>query len=145
MPYSSESASAAQRTHRALAHRAVEAVQVLEPVTRVPRVGVVRNPAVGGAVFCEALQCAFQALDACGHFVREALGAGGKRAAQLFDQSVRGTQDVKEILGVLPLTAVPVIENSGSAALRRKFAFHFAMRTVVGVALAYFVVARFVL
>jgi polysaccharide biosynthesis transport protein len=65
--------------------------------------------------------------------------------AQLLDQSVRGTQDVREILGVLPLTAVPEIENSGAAALRRRSTMMFAMRTAIGLAVVYYVVAQFIL
>lgn len=36
--------------------------------------------------------------------------------AQLFDQTVRGARDIQDILGVAPLTAVPVIKRSGVAA-----------------------------
>lgn len=66
-------------------------------------------------------------------------------AAQLFDRSVRGTRDVQEILGVLPLTAVPVIQNSGSLALRRRDTLRFALGTVAGVSVIYFILAQFVL
>ena len=38
-------------------------------------------------------------------------------AAQLFDQSVRGVRDIRDILNVTPLAAVPVIETSVTAAL----------------------------
>lgn len=65
--------------------------------------------------------------------------------AQLFDPNIRGTSDVREILGVLPLSAVPVIDNSGSAALRRRATVVFAVRTVIGVAVVYYVIAQFVL
>jgi succinoglycan biosynthesis transport protein ExoP len=73
------------------------------------------------------------------------LGFSAVVIAQLLDQSVRGTQDVREILGVLPLTAVPVIENSGAAALRRRSTMMFAMRTAIGMAVVYYVVAQFIL
>jgi uncharacterized protein involved in exopolysaccharide biosynthesis len=66
-------------------------------------------------------------------------------AAQLFDQSVRGTMDVREVLGVLPLCAVPDIENSGSSAIRRRYAVAFVMRTVIGVGAVYYVISQFVL
>lgn len=33
--------------------------------------------------------------------------------AQLFDHTVRGARDIKDILGVAPLTSVPVIQHSG--------------------------------
>lgn len=74
-----------------------------------------------------------------------ALGFTAVVAAQLFDQNVRGTKDVQEILGVLPLTAVPVIQNSSAVALRRRSTMLFAMRTAIGVALVYYLVAQFIL
>jgi hypothetical protein len=33
--------------------------------------------------------------------------------AQLFDSTVRGARDIQEILGVAPLTAVPIIKRPG--------------------------------
>lgn len=73
------------------------------------------------------------------------LGFSAVVVAQLLDQSVRGAQDVREILGVLPLTAVPVIENSGAVALRRRSTMMFATRTAIGLAVVYYIVAQFIL
>jgi succinoglycan biosynthesis transport protein ExoP len=74
-----------------------------------------------------------------------ALGFSAVIAAQLLDRTVRGAQDVREILGVLPLTAVPEIENSGAIALRRRSTMMFAMRTAIGLGIVYYIVAQFIL
>ena len=39
--------------------------------------------------------------------------------AQLFDPTVRGARDIRDILDVTPLTAVPVIERPGPQAASR--------------------------
>ncbi|MGH6610907.1 MAG: hypothetical protein ACRECQ_11705 [Burkholderiaceae bacterium] len=65
--------------------------------------------------------------------------------AQLFDQTVRGARDIRDILDVAPLTAVPVIENSGSSRLRKKQALAFAMRTAVGIGVIYYATAQFII
>lgn len=64
-------------------------------------------------------------------------------AAQLFDPTVRGARDLRDLLDVTPLAAVPVIENSESAALRRKYVLTFTTRTAIGVAIAYYAVMQF--
>lgn len=48
------------------------------------------------------------------------VGATAVVLAQLFDQTVRGARDVREILGVTPLSAVPVIRSSRSKRARRR-------------------------
>jgi succinoglycan biosynthesis transport protein ExoP len=53
--------------------------------------------------------------------------------AQLMDQTVRGARDVQDILGVAPLTSVPVIKNSG--VVRKGGAPAYAAPAVVTVAL----------
>lgn len=64
-------------------------------------------------------------------------------AAQLFDPTVRGVRDLRDLLDVTPLAAVPVIENSESGGLRRKYLLTLATRTVIGVAIAYYAVMQF--
>lgn len=63
--------------------------------------------------------------------------------AQMFDQTVRGVRDVRDILEVTPLAAVPVIETSGTVALRRRHAFAFVARTAIGIAIVYYLTAHF--
>ena len=72
-----------------------------------------------------------------------ALGVSAVIAAQLFDQSVRGVRDIRDILNVTPLAAVPVIETSGTAALRKRQAAAFVARSAIGIAVIYYVTAHF--
>jgi polysaccharide biosynthesis transport protein len=72
-----------------------------------------------------------------------AFGVTAVIAAQLFDQSVRGVRDIRDILDVTPLAAVPVIETSGTAALRKRHAAAFAARTAIGVGAIYYAIAHF--
>jgi polysaccharide biosynthesis transport protein len=53
--------------------------------------------------------------------------------AQLMDATVRGARDVQDILGVAPLTSVPVIKNSGT--VRKGHAPAYAVPAVVTIAL----------
>ena len=72
-----------------------------------------------------------------------AFGVTALIAAQLFDQSVRGVRDIRDILDVTPLAAVPVIETSGTAALRKRHAAAFVARTATGVGAIYYAIAHF--
>jgi uncharacterized protein involved in exopolysaccharide biosynthesis len=72
-----------------------------------------------------------------------AFGVTAVIAAQLFDQSVRGVRDIRDILDVTPLAAVPVIETSGTAALRKRHAAGFVARTAIGVGVIYYAIAHF--
>jgi len=72
-----------------------------------------------------------------------AFGVTAVIAAQLFDQSVRGIRDIRDILDVTPLAAVPVIETSGTAALRKRHAAGFVARTAIGVGVIYYAIAHF--
>ena len=65
-------------------------------------------------------------------------------AAEAFDPKVRGARDVRELLAVSPLVAIPTIRNSRS---RRRGAWRFAFATasaVVGVWVAFTVIRNFI-
>jgi polysaccharide biosynthesis transport protein len=64
-------------------------------------------------------------------------------AAQLFDQTVRGVRDVKDILNVTPLAAIPVIETSGTLALRKRQAAAFVGKTAIAIAVIYYATTQF--
>lgn len=72
-----------------------------------------------------------------------AVGFAAVVAAQFLDQTVRGVRDIRDILNVTPLAAVPVIETTGTIAIRRRQAVMFAVRTVIGIAVIYYVTSRF--
>ena len=61
--------------------------------------------------------------------------------AQLFDSTVRGARDIQDILGVAPLTAVPVIKRSGGGG--RKAPAYAATAAAVAV-IACAVIVRFI-
>jgi succinoglycan biosynthesis transport protein ExoP len=63
--------------------------------------------------------------------------------AQLFDQTVRGARDVREVLDVTPLAAIPVIETAGTLHLRKRQLLMFGAKTVVVIAIVYYATARF--
>lgn len=71
------------------------------------------------------------------------VGLSAAIAAQLFDRTVRGVRDLRDLLDVTPLAAVPVIQNSASAGLHRKDLLMVTTRTLVGAAIAYYVITRF--
>jgi uncharacterized protein involved in exopolysaccharide biosynthesis len=65
-------------------------------------------------------------------------------AAEALDPKVRGSSDVRELLAVSPLVAIPTIRNSRS---RRKGAWRFAAATataVIGVWVAFTVIRNFI-
>ena len=65
-------------------------------------------------------------------------------AAEALDPKVRGARDVRELLSVSPLVAIPMIRNSRS---RRKGAWRFAAATataVIGVWMAFTVIRNFI-
>ncbi|HEU4589627.1 MAG TPA: GNVR domain-containing protein [Steroidobacteraceae bacterium] len=71
------------------------------------------------------------------------LGLTTTVAAEAFDPKVRGARDVRELLSVSPLVAIPTIRNSRS---RRRNAWRFAAATasaVVGVWVAFTVIQNF--
>jgi uncharacterized protein involved in exopolysaccharide biosynthesis len=57
--------------------------------------------------------------------------------AQMFDSSVRGARDVESVLDVSPLVAVPIIENSGTAARRKRELTILSMKVVATIAVVY--------
>jgi hypothetical protein len=59
-----------------------------------------------------------------------ALGLTFTVAAEALDPKVRGARDVRDLLNVSPLVAIPTIRNSRS---RRKSAWRFAAATASGV------------
>jgi uncharacterized protein involved in exopolysaccharide biosynthesis len=72
------------------------------------------------------------------------LGLTATVAAEALDPKVRGARDVRELLSVSPLVAIPTIRNSRS---RRKGAWRFAAATataVIGVWVAFTVIRNFI-
>ena len=64
-------------------------------------------------------------------------------AAEALDPKVRGARDIRELLSVSPLVAIPTIRNSKS---RRRGAWRFAAVTasgVVGVWIAFTTISHF--
>jgi len=57
--------------------------------------------------------------------------------AQMFDSTVRSARDVESALEVTPLVSVPVIENSGAAAVRRRSLVILGIKEVVAIAVGY--------
>lgn len=72
-----------------------------------------------------------------------ALGFAAVVAAQFLDQTVRGVRDIRDILNVTPLAAVPEIQTAGTLSLRRRQAVIFVARTAVGLAIVYYVTSQF--
>jgi hypothetical protein len=65
-------------------------------------------------------------------------------AAEALDPKVRGARDVRDLLAVSPLVAIPMIRNSRS---RRRGAWRFAFATgsaVVGVWVAFVAISNFI-
>jgi hypothetical protein len=58
------------------------------------------------------------------------LGLSMTVAAEAFDPKVRGARDVRELLSVSPLVAIPMIRNSKT---RRRGAWRFAAATASGI------------
>jgi succinoglycan biosynthesis transport protein ExoP len=58
---------------------------------------------------------------------------------EAMDQTVRGSRDVRDILGVSPLVAVPLISNTITAGAQRKRILKFGTCALVGVVAAYLV------
>src|SRR5690606_16435443 len=71
------------------------------------------------------------------------LGFAAVVAAQFLDQTVRGVRDIRDILNVTPLAAVPEIQTAGTLSLRRRQAVIFVARTAVGLAIVYYVTSQF--
>lgn len=65
--------------------------------------------------------------------------------AQLFDSTVRGARDIQDILGVAPLTAVPVIKRAGGGGRKKGAAPAYAATAAAAVAvIVCAVVVRFI-
>jgi len=62
---------------------------------------------------------------------------GAAILAQMFDGTVRGARDIESVLDVKPLVAVPMIENSGSASLRRRGLLFVGIRAIAAIAIVY--------
>jgi uncharacterized protein involved in exopolysaccharide biosynthesis len=60
-------------------------------------------------------------------------------AVEAMDQSVRGSRDVRDILGVSPLAAVPMISNSLTASLHRRKLLRISTCALAGVVAAYLI------
>ena len=60
-------------------------------------------------------------------------------AVEAMDQSVRGSRDVRDILGVSPLAAVPVISNSLAASMRKRRLLRVGTCAAAGVVAAYLI------
>ncbi len=60
-------------------------------------------------------------------------------AVEAMDQSVRGSRDVRDILGVSPLAAVPVISNSLAVSLRKRRLLRVGTCAAAGVVAAYLI------
>lgn len=71
------------------------------------------------------------------------VGFGAVIAAQFLDQTVRGVRDIRDILNVTPLAAVPVIETADTIGLRRRQAVLFVARTAIGIAIVYYITSQF--
>jgi succinoglycan biosynthesis transport protein ExoP len=66
-------------------------------------------------------------------------------AVEAMDQTVRGSRDVRDILGVSPLVAVPLISNSITAGAQRRRMLKFATCALAGVVGAYLVAIQVLL
>lgn len=64
--------------------------------------------------------------------------------AQLFDATVRGARDIQDILGVAPLTAVPVIKRAGGHGRKAAAPAYAATATAAVLAIACALVVRFI-
>ncbi len=64
--------------------------------------------------------------------------------AQLFDSTVRGARDVQDILGVAPLTTVPVIKHAGAKKHKGGAPAYAATAAAAVAIIAFAVVVRFV-
>ncbi len=60
-------------------------------------------------------------------------------AVEAMDQSVRGSRDVRDILGVSPLAAVPVISNSLAVSMRKRRLLRVGTCAAAGVVAAYLI------
>ena len=58
-------------------------------------------------------------------------------AVEAMDQTVRGSRDVRDILSISPLAAVPVISNSLAIDMRKKRLLRFGTCALVGVVAVY--------
>ena len=61
-------------------------------------------------------------------------------AAEIMDTTVRGSRDVRSLLGLSPLAVIPEIPNSISRRIRARQMVAFATSVLVGAPVAYFVV-----
>jgi hypothetical protein len=75
-----------------------------------------------------------------GVFLAAILAFGAVLAAEAFDQSVRGSNDLLSILGVVPLAVVPEIRNSRYRVVHKQRLMRLALSLLVGVPLLYGIV-----
>jgi polysaccharide biosynthesis transport protein len=64
-------------------------------------------------------------------------------AIEAMDQSVRGSRDIRDILGVSPLGTVPLISNTLSLSMRKKRLLRFSTCALAGVVAAYLISVQF--
>jgi hypothetical protein len=60
------------------------------------------------------------------------------------DQTVRGSRDVRDILNISPLAAVPLISNSIAADVRKKRLLRLGTCAVAGVVAAYLIAVQLI-
>jgi succinoglycan biosynthesis transport protein ExoP len=77
-----------------------------------------------------------------GLVVAGAVALSAAIAAEVMDHTVRGTRDVRNILAVSPLVAVPVIANSISVRQRRRRLLKFSTYAAASVVAAYIVTVQ---
>ena len=72
------------------------------------------------------------------------IGVSVAVAREAMDQTVRGSRDVRDILNVSPLAAVPMISNSIAADLRKKRLLRLGTCAVAGVVAAYLITVQLI-
>jgi polysaccharide biosynthesis transport protein len=72
------------------------------------------------------------------------IGVSAAVAREAMDQTVRGSRDVRDILNVSPLAAVPMISNSIAADLRKKRLLRLGTCAVAGVVAAYLITVQLI-
>jgi polysaccharide biosynthesis transport protein len=72
------------------------------------------------------------------------IGVSAAVAREAMDQTVRGSRDVRDILNVSPLAAVPMISNSITADLRKKRLLRLGTCAVAGVVAAYLITVQLI-
>ncbi len=68
------------------------------------------------------------------------LSLGAALLAEVFDQSVRGSNDVRSLLDIVPLATVPEVHNSRYQQVKRGHLIRLAFSFLIGVPILYFVI-----